>query len=248
MSEYRIERPPRLHELVAQRMQQFVFSGQWAMGSRLPAERELCSQFGVSRTVVREALKVLVARGLLAESVGKGLTVSQSVSEPLRSFVDLFLAKEASEGQVHLFEVRSVLEVEIAGLAAERAMPEEAHALQRIHAELCRLAQKPGLWDEGDVAEFEKVDLQFHLTLAKCTRNELFVILLGALSDALITAWASTVQREEVRKHAIQMHEKILQAILSGDARAARQATRDSLHCFLEDAVRMAEATQATSS
>lgn len=245
MTKHMIQRPPKLHELVAQRMQDLVFGGHWKLGSRLPTERELCRQFGVSRTVVREALKVLMARGLLKEPAGKGTIVSQSVSEPLKSFVELFLAKESSNGYVHLFEVRSFLEVEIAGLAAERATQEEIENLERINTSLRRLNGKAGTWSQGDTTRFNQLDFQFHLALAKCTKNDLFVILFSRLSDALMSAWARMCLRSEVRQHGIQMHEKIFEAIRVRDARAARRATRENLKCFLVDASAMAQVNES---
>ncbi len=246
-SEYKIARPPRLHELVARRMQDLVFSGEWKLGSQLTTERELCAQFGVSRTVVREALKSLVARGLLTDA-GSGLIVSDNVSEPLKSFVDLFLARKSSSGSKHLFEVRSLLEVEIAGLAAERATEQDMLELGRTNDALKKLHQKSGPWSEKDTAEFERIDLQFHLAVAESTRNELFVLLLSALSDALLTAWARISQRAEVRERGIQMHDKMFSAIRQRDPQGARRATRENLDRFLADVARVDESTDVVHS
>jgi GntR family transcriptional repressor for pyruvate dehydrogenase complex len=90
-------------------------------GSRLPPERELCERFQVSRTVVRETVNLLVAQGLLKQVGGKGTFVSQNAAEPLINALNVFVRRNALQGYRELVEVRSVLEVEIAGLAAERA-------------------------------------------------------------------------------------------------------------------------------
>ncbi|MCL5746290.1 MAG: FadR family transcriptional regulator [Acidobacteria bacterium] len=236
MGEERIERPPRLPELVAQRMQELMFSGQWEPDSRVPTEAELCGQFGVSRTVVREGLRLLAARGLVTEAPGKGLIVSQNVAQPLRNFIDLFLAKQSSVGHRHLFEVRSLLEVEIAGLAAERATPVELEKVERILLELRDLNRKSEPWSDEDTRRFERLDFRFHLTIAECTKNELFVLLLGALYDAFLISWAGMCRRPEVRRRAVETHEKIFVAVRAGSARAARRATRENLNAFLMDA------------
>ncbi|HZT31175.1 MAG TPA: FadR/GntR family transcriptional regulator [Bryobacteraceae bacterium] len=233
-----IKRPPKLHELVARRIQELILSGKWKTGFHLPPERELCAEFGVSRPILREALKVLLARGVLKEARGKGTYVWPNMTEPLADLFDLFVAQEESNGAASLFEVRKLLEVEIAGLAAERATDEDIAHLDRLNQSMQRLHKKAVDWTEEQMHRYNDLDFQFHLFLAKCTKNALFVILMSALSGSFKSSWTHMHQKAEVRTHGIQMHERILKAIRSRDPRLARKATRENLEAFMADASR----------
>jgi GntR family transcriptional regulator, transcriptional repressor for pyruvate dehydrogenase complex len=234
--EHRIKRPPKLHQLVAERIQEMIASESLPPGAKLPPERVLCDRFDVSRPVIRESMKVLIARGVLKEIPGKGTFVWQNVTEPLRELLNVFAAGHGPNGHRNLFEARSLLEVEIAGLAAERATSEDISALHKLNAKLTRMNTLEGVWSQDKVRDYNELELQFHLGLARCTKNEFFVILLGALAGAFGESWAHIHDRPDTRKQGIELHNKILAAISSGDPRAARRATRDNLKAFLEAA------------
>lgn len=233
-----IKRPPKLHELVAKRIQELILSGKWKTGFRLPPERELCGEFGVSRPILRESIKVLLARGVLKEVRGKGTYVWPNMTEPLTDLFDLFVAQEESNGARNLFEVRRLLEVEIAGLAAERASDEDISNLEHINRSMQRLHKKAVDWSEEQMHRYNDLDFEFHLSLAKCTKNALFVILVTALSGSFKSNWSHMHQKADVRKHGIEMHDRILKAIRSRDPRLARKATRENLVAFIADASR----------
>jgi GntR family transcriptional repressor for pyruvate dehydrogenase complex len=237
MIQHFIERPPKLGELVAKRIQDLIIAGAWKPGSRLPAERELAEQFGVSRPVVREVIKVLLARGVLKDVHGRGTYVLTNVTGPLTDLFDLFLTQDTPNAAANLFEVRKLLEVEIAGLAAERASEEDIRNLERLNQRIKQAHKNSEAeWPEDLMRRYNSLDFDFHLSLAKCTKNSLFVILMTALSGAFKSNWEHMHQRADVRGHGIQMHEKILKAIRSRDARQARRATRENLEAFLAHA------------
>jgi len=236
MVQNRIDRPPKLGELVAKRIQELIVEGTWKPGSRLPAERELSEQFGVSRPVVREVIKVLLARGVLKDVRGRGTYVLTNVAGPLTDLFDLFLAQDRPNAAANLFEVRKLLEVEIAGLAAERVSDEEISNLERLNRQIKRIHTSEAEWSEELVRRYSDLDFEFHLSLAKCTKNSLFVILMTALSGAFKSNWEHMHRHAKVREHGIQMHERILKAIRSRDPRQARRATRENLEAFLADA------------
>ena len=147
----RVNRPPKLQALVADRLQQMVLDGSWRRGTKLPAERLLCEQLGVSRTVLRESISILRARGVLKDVPGKGTFVWQNVTEPLKELLTLFVSSNKLDGSVQLFEVRTLLEVEIAGLAAERASPNDIAELEKINDALGRMNRIVGPWTEDRV-------------------------------------------------------------------------------------------------
>ena len=125
-----VAREPRLSDKVAEMMLETILSGRLQVGDRLPSERELGEQFGVSRTVVREAVRALVAKGVIEVRSGSGLRVvavnAAQVSESMSLYVR---GGRLDFEQVH--EVRALLEVQIAGLAAERCTDEEVARLAR---------------------------------------------------------------------------------------------------------------------
>jgi GntR family transcriptional repressor for pyruvate dehydrogenase complex len=230
----RVNRPPKLQALVADRLQQMVLDGSWRRGTKLPAERLLCEQLGVSRTVLRESISILRARGVLKDVPGKGTFVWQNVTEPLKELLSLFVSSNKLDGSVQLFEVRTLLEVEIAGLAAERASPSDIAELEKINDGLGRMNRIVGPWTEDRVRRYNDQDFDFHLKLAKSTKNELFAVLLTALTGSFLDSWDHLHNQPETRRQGIQMHQRILKAVRAKDPRAARKATRNNLKAFLK--------------
>lgn len=214
-----LEREQRLYMRVVDKVLDMISTSTWKSGYRLPPERELAEAFGVSRTVVREAVKALEARGVLESLTGSGVYVraadSSIVSRSLRTYIQL--SNQADFG-IRLNEVRRVLEVEIAALAAERATPEQHTQLQQI----CQ-AMRAGGQDAKKMAE---LDFRLHLTLAEATQNELFSVLLAPLIDQLreqITlTWDGYGSRPV--ETVLEQHEAIITAVKNGDPEAARQA------------------------
>src|ERR687893_47986 len=106
-----------------------LISGGMNPGERLPPERELCARLNVSRTVVREALNLLEARGLISIEHGRGAVVSGGNTDAVRDTLGLIL-RVRPKALWELLEMRKVLEVEIAGLAAGRAAEEDIDAMR----------------------------------------------------------------------------------------------------------------------
>src|ERR671935_2210582 len=116
----RIRREPRLSDRVAALLLETIVARGLQPGDRLPSERELGEQFGVSRTVIREAVRALAAKGVIEVRTGSGLRVAAVDASSVSESMSLFMRGGGIEFEkVH--EVRTVLEVHIAGLAAERA-------------------------------------------------------------------------------------------------------------------------------
>ena len=182
-----------------------------------PPERDLAEAFGVSRTVVREAVKVLEARGVLETQTGSGLYVrepdSATVSRSLRLYLQLM---DQDDIDVRLVEIRRVLEVETAALAAVRATPDERQELRRLCQEMRKHADLPRV--------LAQMDFQFHLLLAEATRNELFGVLLTPLMEQLrehfTYAWEHYAGRPV--EQVFEQHEAIAAAVEACDADAAR--------------------------
>ncbi|MBI2331570.1 MAG: FadR family transcriptional regulator [Chloroflexi bacterium] len=213
-----LEREQRLYERVVDKVLELISSGAWKPGFRLPPERELSEAFGVSRTVVREAVKALEARGVLESTTGSGVSVRHAdfnmVSQSLKTYMQL---TNLEDFEIRLNEVRQVLEVEMVALAANRISTEQKKQLRKICKEM----------REGDNTSKQMAELDFrlHVTLAEATQNELFKVLLAPLinqlRDQIILTWEDFPRPVSV---VLDQHEAIVAAVESGDAEEARQA------------------------
>jgi GntR family transcriptional repressor for pyruvate dehydrogenase complex len=194
-----------------------VISGGLGVGDRLPPERELVERLGVSRTVVREALNLLEARGVLSIEHGRGAVVSAGRTSAVRDTLAMLLRMRA-EALWELLEMRRVLEVEISGLAAERA---EAEDVADIRAQVDRmrdLIDKP----EGYV----DADVEFHALLARAARNGVLLMMLEPLVDLLRTSREISASRPGSARRALGEHEGVLARVEAGDAEGARREMR----------------------
>src|SRR5712691_9711999 len=166
-----VTREPRLSDKVASMMLETILSKRLQVGDRLPSERELGEQFGVSRTVVREAVRALVAKGVIEVRSGSGLRVAAVDAAAVTESMSLFLRGGTLDFEkVH--EVRALLEVHIAGLAAERATNADITRLREVHERMER--------EVGDVESAARDDLEFHRAIASATQNDLYLLLLDS--------------------------------------------------------------------
>ncbi len=209
-----VVREPRLSDKVAETMLETILSKRLNVGDRLPSERELGEQFGVSRTVVREAVRELVAKGVIDVRSGSGLRVAAVDASAVSESMSLFLRGGTLDFEkVH--EVRAVLEVHIAGLAAERAGPEDVAALRTVHERMQAEA--------GDVEAAARDDLEFHRVIARATQNELYLMLLDSIGGSLID-----IRRENLGSGSapmtLEQHARILDRIAAHDGSGAREA------------------------
>jgi GntR family transcriptional regulator, transcriptional repressor for pyruvate dehydrogenase complex len=216
-----VQREPRLSDKVTQAIIEMIASNQLKPGDVLPPERELGRQFGVSRTVVREAVRALDAKGLLEVRTGSGVRVvavdESTVRESMRHFVH---GSSLDYGKVD--EMRRVLEVAAAGLAAERAGEDDIAAMDEtitLFANECSNLEKS-----------VRHDLAFHRAVATATHNELFLLLHDSMGEMLLEVRRHNLARgRSERRLVVGMHQRIRDAIAAHDPSAAQQAMRDHL-------------------
>jgi GntR family transcriptional regulator, transcriptional repressor for pyruvate dehydrogenase complex len=223
-----IERPPKTWVRVAERLQGLILGKKLDAGSKLPPERILCQQLGVSRTVLREAIKHLSAQGLVEEVTGRGTFVSKPNLEAVRKSLQICLGWHAQAVLENLLELRRLIEVEIAGLASLQATKTEIKDLWQNVAEMEAVV-------DGDTKRFMRLDLEFHAGLARATHNDLFVMLFDAIATALLGTWEKTHLHHEVREHGVRYHKKILTAIERRQPDEARRAVRENIDSFKRD-------------
>jgi GntR family transcriptional repressor for pyruvate dehydrogenase complex len=187
-------------------------------GVKLPSELELCQQFAVSRTAVREALRMLSARGLVTIMKGKGIYVQNLSAESVTDPIHLYL--EMQRDRNYVFDVvhaRQIIEPPIAASAALYHTEEDAEILINDHRNLTQ--------SDGDYIELSRLDMQFHLDIAKASENSLIPLLLEPI-HRLVPQIKSSVYATvaDAKQSAVEWHEKILSAILNKDAEGARAA------------------------
>jgi GntR family transcriptional repressor for pyruvate dehydrogenase complex len=211
-----VTREPRLSDKVADMMLQTILSKRLRVGDRLPSERELGEQFGVSRTVVREAVRALVAKGIIESRSGSGLRVAAVDASAVSESMSLYLRGGDFEFE-NVHEVRAVLETHIAGLAAERATDDDIARIRVVHDRMVAEAAA------RDIDAAARDDLEFHRLVAIATHNELYLVLLDSIGTALID-----IRRENLGSGSAPMtldqHAAVLEAIAAHDPAAARSA------------------------
>jgi GntR family transcriptional repressor for pyruvate dehydrogenase complex len=210
-----------LRDRAADQILDMLISGGLNPGERLPPERELCARLKVSRTVVREALNLLEARGLVSIEHGRGAVVSGGNTDAVRDTLGLIL-RVRPKVLWELFEMRKILEVEIAGLAAERATEEHVQAMRtRLERMLAAIDTPEGYVD---------ADVGFHAVLARAAHNEVLLTMLEPIMDLLrASRRVSASRRPGSALRALGEHEEILRCVEVGDTEGARREMRAHL-------------------
>ena len=211
---------PRLNLVreVAERLRAQIIAGAFDADGTLPPEGRLAQSLGVSRTVVREAMRILAAQGLVEVSQGRAPRVrpadSQAVVESFHTYL-----QRGDHSLLELTEVRRPLEAAIAALAAERAAPEQIEQLEQSIRELSSTRR---------ASQQIEADLRFHDLLAEATGNPIFLLLLRTLAGLMRCSRQKTLARGGAQLTAAG-HTAVLAAVKRRDPDAARQAMLDHL-------------------
>jgi GntR family transcriptional repressor for pyruvate dehydrogenase complex len=223
---YRTVKPDRhcLSAQIAQQILDLIAAQQLRIGDRLPPLGELSGYLGVSRTSLREAVKLLDAWGILAVKHGVGTFVSKLEGDTLA--VPFKVSIERSEESIrNLHQVREALEPATAALAAENARPEDIDKME----EAVRTMQHLLADLDEHVDEYIQADLAFHSALASASGNSLFLIVIYPVIDLLQEARRLSVENPGAAERAQAFHEMILKQVKAGNADGAKEAMRSHL-------------------
>jgi len=224
---YTAVRASRLYQQIVEQIEQSIRGGQLKPGDQLPAERDLAERFGVSRTAVREAVKALCEKGLVEALPGRGTFVIDATSQVIKQSLDLLVNIGTEKGLAVLEDVREIFEPEIAARAAIRAEPKQVSAMRDAIAVMDRSMDDPDAYIEAD--------LDFHLALAEGTGNVLIPFLIDPIVDLLREQRTRIFNVPGGPARGQVHHKRILAAVSSRDAKAARQAMRDHLKQVRDD-------------
>ena len=212
--------PRRLHEDIVQQFLSLIRGGSLQHGDRLPSERVLADQFKVSRSSVREALRSLELQGLVVSRRGSGTFIN---TDDLNSVVALIASSLSSGADTlrDIFEMRHLLEPQIAFLAAQRVNPQELLQMEEILEEQGRQIAR------GETGV--NADTDFHFALAVATHNSAMVKVVSAVEDILRRSRDQSLQEPGRPQRSLASHRRILEMITRGEAEAARPAMEHHL-------------------
>jgi GntR family transcriptional repressor for pyruvate dehydrogenase complex len=228
-----------LSTLVSESLAQRIRSGKLAPGAKLPTEAELCTEYDVSRTVVREAVARLRSDGIVVPHQGRGIFVSDSPVARRFSIPDDAL-KTLPE-TIALLELRLSVEVEAAGMCAERRSDAEAAAIRAL------MEQVDAQHDDPSAVRIH-YDYDFHLAIAAATGNEYIHGFLSYLQPMIVPRYqlGYVVTPEFTETYYARIHNEhkaIVDAIERRDGAGARRAMRRHLHNSLERVRALAQAS-----
>ena len=204
--------PRRLYRQIADQIASLIGNGEFAHGSRLPAERELATLLGVSRTSVREALISLEIGGLVDVRVGSGVFVTAGSTSPAS-------AGDKGPGPFELLSARTLVEGEVAALAAVNATSDDLEALKRTIVRMTTHVD--------DFIIREETDREFHLGIAKATGNGSLELVVEGLWNQRAELWGRMQRHfhtESLARRTVHDHAAILAALVARNPDAARTA------------------------
>jgi GntR family transcriptional repressor for pyruvate dehydrogenase complex len=212
-----------LSEAIAEQIIGLISSGDLHPGERLPSERELCQQFGVGRSSLREALSCLAIVGVLDVRVGDGTFIAQDGQKFIGRVFEWRVLTEQQDLE-NLLEVRIALEADAAAYAATRGTEEQFQRLEKVLKEMQS--------SQNDPKKFAALDLDFHLIIAEASNNKLMHDLLTMIRGQLQQALTKIVSLPGGTRLACDTHKEIYDGVRKRDPQKAR--------CHMKNAIQLA--------
>ena len=226
-----------LSDQVAQHLREMIIEGEISAGQALPSERKLAEQFDVSSVVIREALKTLSVNGLVQIRHGAGSFVTTPdqwrVAEPIATLIRSGHAK-----LLHVVETRTIIEVEISGLAAIRHTADE---LRTLDATLERMVAS-----QHDPVAHSAADMEFHRALATSADNPVLALVLQPLLAPIQTLMLRGTRIPEATSRAVEEHRRIRDAVAAHDPEAARMAMQKHMQTGRDEVIALQHSLSIT--
>jgi GntR family transcriptional repressor for pyruvate dehydrogenase complex len=209
----------RLYEFVADEIEKAITLRKFLPGAKLPSEKNLANQFEVSRTVVREAFKILKERHLITVEDGRGAFVlSPSSSGPTEALSRYINRISPDMDYEALYETRLLIEPENAFIAAERANPKDIEKLNDCMDRLYRFRDDPDKWIQADC--------EFHAAIAEATNNPYMKVFIETLLDHMVVIFGGGFIFEGAVDATVEMHGLIAENIEAKKPEAAKEMMR----------------------
>ncbi|HTV91517.1 MAG TPA: FadR/GntR family transcriptional regulator [Verrucomicrobiae bacterium] len=215
-SELRVQRNS-LAQQVVDRVRALIADGTYPIGERLPAEGPLGEAFGVGRSTLREAMRVLASRGIVDVRHGDGTFIAAgALHEP-------FEERLGRAGLRDLYEARLVLELPLAELAAQRRTSRDVATMRKA------LKTRAAAAKRGDVDAYGNADFDFHLAVARAAKNAALFDMYAAFVDVAKPALGTMIDARYIQNERDTLHDALCDAIAAGDRSKARRLVRSHL-------------------
>lgn len=219
---------PKAADVLASQLRKSILDGTWAEGQMLPSEREISETSGLSRSSVRDALKILELEGLLTTRTGRhgGSIVCTPTRETIVRSVNLFISSTGSALRT-LLEARSAIEPSAARLAALHRTDKDVAAIRAAHQALEA--------DIGDLDKYIQHNLDWHLAVIRASHNDLLIAFMESISSPVHAATdLEGLNPLSIRKAVAVAHAKVMEAIVSGDPDAAERRMRRHVDAYAD--------------
>jgi len=217
----------RLSDQVVQEIKKIISEKKMLPGDKFYSENELTELLHVSRSSIREAVRLLELNGKVTVQHGKGIFISDPGHLGREAFGTWLRENETSVAE-H-FEIRLIIDPKAAAYAAKNADPVDIEKLEGICDQFRKMAES------GDPADMIKIDEQFHLQLAKSTKNRTLYMMMKTMTQALPEGWISSLHVPGRIKKTASEHLTVVQAIKARNATLAEQRMEEHLQNALED-------------
>jgi DNA-binding FadR family transcriptional regulator len=229
---------PKASDVLADDLRERIIRREFPEGTPLPPERELVAQTAMSRTTVREALRILEVQGLVSIRTGRsgGAFVQRPDKESVASSVNLLIRGRHIRLE-DLLETREAIEPACARLAAKHRDTADLEALDQLNTALAA--------DSLTLAQFLQFNVDWHVAVATASHNELLTGMMMALSRAIYEATDNQgFVDDEVRSTAVRAHKSVTNAIRDGDAEAAVRRMSRHVHSYAEAVLLVEDRTE----
>jgi GntR family transcriptional repressor for pyruvate dehydrogenase complex len=224
----------KLSDNVAAQLERMILEGSYAVSERLPSERALAEQFGVGRSSMREALRIVESSGLVRIEHGIGVFVASDTKHAPGLSAESLVVDGYTIPE--LFEVRLAIERDAAGMAAKRITPAEARELEAILAR----AEHPEISNN----DFIELDAELHRSIVKATKNKLLIRVFESIEPLFLAYSHRVIALEGRRDVAHSGHQRIVDAVVNRRSREARDATVAHLRDVERDIVEQVTHTE----
>ncbi|MEM6631711.1 MAG: FadR/GntR family transcriptional regulator [Bacteroidota bacterium] len=214
---------------IEQKIEEAILKKQYDVGDKLPTESQLCEQFSASRTVIREALNSLKARGLVEIKKGSGVYVSELTTENAIGSINLYFELSKDINLVdNAIQTRLHLEPEIASLAAMNRKEEHLIALSHNLEEIIECSIE-------DIERETELDIEFHILITKATGNPVISLIMEPVLNLIskykpmVFGKHESLDRKKIKDSVIKFHSRIYEAVKSRNSREAYYEMREHL-------------------
>ena len=209
-----------LYETIADKIERLILTEEMQTDSKMPSEQYLADSFGVSRPVIREALKLLRERGLITSRQGAATVITEPCTEVLaRNLNRIILMKNVTPMQV--YQIRMVLEMMSIHQATERFTEKDIEELCELNGDMIK--------SKGDRTLRAELDMAFHKRIADIAENPLLSMMLDAVSTLMQPLIISNLEKLGDADRGDESHRKIIEAIRSGDGELASDVMKEHL-------------------